>query len=87
MKHARIGAFQQDLLSRLEMRRPPSLRKLHNSTDAISEQRKLLQLYRKNFQELSGHHHNLYDDNEYLAKEFHSFTQKGMYPHLHLWAA
>lgn len=78
LQSARIDAIQQDLLKRMQLPRPPrrTLEQRSNSSK-IAEERKMLQLYRRSRNQLSTHHHDLFNEEEYRAKEFHTFAQKG----------
>lgn len=75
-KQLRIEAIKQDILNRLGMTRVPDVSKVNMT---VQERRQILRLYRKSVEELQGKTASslLFDDDQFYANQFQSFTEGG----------
>lgn len=75
-KQLRIEAIKQDILNRLGMTRVPDVSRINMT---VQERRQILRLYRKSVEELHGKKESslLFDDDQFYANQFHSFTEYG----------
>lgn len=79
LKHARIGAIKNDILNKLGLTHVPDV---SSANTTVEEKRRMLKLYRKSVEEMQGEQHVLFEKDEYYAKKFHSFIDKGKRPQL-----
>lgn len=75
LKRARIEALKTEILTKLGMEEPSNA-KLNMS---IEDTRKLIRQYRKSIEESQGQVHTLFDEEDFYAKTFHTFTNTGTY--------
>lgn len=75
----RIEAIKRDILNRLGMTRIPDVSHINTT---VAERRQILRLYKKSFEELHGRIYSslLFDDDQFYANRFHSFTEYGERP-------
>src|SRR6218665_1386450 len=78
-KQLRIEAIKQDILNRLGMTRVPDVSRINMT---VQERRQILRLYKKSVEELHGKKESslLFDDDQFYANQFHSFTEYGKLP-------
>lgn len=78
-KQLRIEAIKQDILNRLGMTRVPDVSRINMT---VQERRQILRLYKKSVEELHGKKESslLFDDDQFYANQFHSFTEYGAKP-------
>lgn len=74
LKHARVNAVKQDMLSKLGYTHAPNVT---NVTTPVDEMRRMLRLYKENVAKLEGKVHSLFEDEEYMAKQYHKVTDTG----------
>ena len=71
---ARISAIKEEILTKLGMRQIPSV---GNVSLSVAEQREKIRLFRKSLEDTQGRVHELFAQEDYLAKTYHSFRQSG----------
>ena len=76
LRHARIRAIKEEILTKLGMREIPSVR---NVSLSVEEEREKTRLFRKSLADTYGRVHELFSQEDYLAKTFYSFRQSGEY--------
>lgn len=76
LRNARIKAIKEEILTKLGMTDAPSVR---NVSVTVEEQRSKIKLFKKSLEDTYGQIHELFSQEEFLAKQFHSFSQSGKY--------
>ena len=76
LRHARIRAIKEEILTKLGMKEIPSVR---NVTLSVEEEREKIRLFRKSLEDTNGRVHELFSQEDYLAKTYYSFRQNGEY--------
>ena len=76
LKQGRIRAIKEEILTKLGMREIPSVR---NVTLSVEEEREKIRLFRKSLEDTDGRVHELFPQEDYLAKTYYSFGQSGEY--------
>ena len=74
LEQTRIDAVKQDLLHKIGLTRVPDVSRFNVSTEEV---RKKLQLYRDSLENVQGNTHTLFDDDQYMAKDFHEVKFSG----------
>ena len=76
LRHARIRAIKEEILTKLGMREIPLVR---NVTLSVEEERDKIRLFRKSLEDTYGRVHELFSQEDYLAKTYYSFGESGEY--------
>ena len=76
LRNARIKAIKEEILTKLGMNEIPTVR---NVTLSVEEKREKIKLFRRSLEETYGQVHELFPEEEYFAKKFHSFNLSGEY--------
>ncbi len=76
LRHARINAIKQEILTKLGMSDVPKVR---NTSITVQEQREKIQLFKKSLEDTYGQVHDLFPQQDFMAKKFHSFPASGTY--------
>lgn len=76
LKHARIKAIQQEILSKLGLTEVPDVSQFNTT---VEEKRRMIKLYKKSLEESQGQYHDLFSEEEFYAKKFNSFKEVGKY--------
>ena len=74
LEQARVDAIKQDLLNKIGMDRVPDVSRFNVSTE---EMRKKLRLYRDSLENTRENTHTLFEDDQYMAKDFHEIKFSG----------
>ncbi len=74
LKRARIGAVKQEILDKLGYSDIPDV---SNVTTTVAERRRMMRQYRQSLEMVEGRVHELYEEEEFEAKQFHVFTGRG----------
>ena len=76
LRNARIKAIKEEILTKLGMNEIPTVR---NTTLSVEEEREKIKLFKKSLEDTYGQVHELFSQEEFFAKKFHSFSQSGEY--------
>jgi hypothetical protein len=76
LREARIEAIKNDILTKLGFSGVPDVSRINTT---ILEKRRKIRLYKKSLEETQGKIHELFQEEEYFAKTFHSFTDQGRF--------
>ena len=76
LRNARIKAIKEEILTKLGLSDIPSMK---NVTLSVEEERKKIKLFKKSLEDTYGQIHELFSQEEFFAKKFHSFSQNGEY--------
>ena len=74
LRNARIKAIKEEILTKLGLSDIPSVK---NVTLSVEEERKKIKLFKKSLEDTYGQIHELFSQEEFFAKKFHSFSQNG----------
>ena len=79
LRQARISAIKQEILTKLGMSDVPKVR---NTSITVQEQREKIQLFKKSLEDTYGQVHDLFPQQDFMAKKFHSFHASSKFPQI-----
>jgi hypothetical protein len=74
LQRLRIDVIKQDILSKLGMTNIPDVSNVHTT---VQERREIIRLYKKSVEELQGRTQSVFDEQQFSANQFDSFTDTG----------